>query len=88
MLLDNYVSRGIQVQINSGSITGMYGMEAKKTALRLLEQGLVHYVASDAHSDRTRSPDLSKAAKIVERKFGSRVREDLFTSNPMKLIKT
>jgi len=88
MLLDNYVSRGIQVQINSGSITGMYGMEAKKTALRLLEQGLVHYVASDAHSDRTRSPDLSKAAKIAERKFGSRVREDLFTSNPMKLIKT
>ncbi len=87
ILLENYVSRGIQVQVNSGSITGTYGREAKKAALKLLEKGLVHFIASDAHSDRTRNPDLSKAAKVVERKFGAKVREDMFTYNPTKITK-
>ena len=87
ILLENYVLRGIQVQVNSGSITGTYGREAKKAALKLLEKGLVHFIASDAHSDRTRNPDLSKAAKVVERKFGAKVREDMFTYNPTKITK-
>lgn len=85
-LLENYVTRGILTQINSGSITGMHGREVKKTAMRLLKMGLVHFVASDAHSDGTRNPDLSKAALIVERKFGAKVREDLFYNNPLKIL--
>lgn len=86
-LLENFVMRGVQFQVNSGSITGMYGRESKKTALKLIEKGLIHFIASDAHSYRTRSPDLSQAAKVIEKKFGAKLREDLFTNNPMKIIK-
>ena len=86
-LIESFVKRGILAQVNSGSITGMYGREAKKTALKLLRMGLVHFIASDAHSDNNRKPDLSKAAKVIERKFGAKVTEDLFINNPLKIIK-
>lgn len=85
-ILENFVRRGILVEVNSGSITGLHGMVVKKTAMKLLEKGLVHFVASDAHSERHRSPDLSKAVKVVEKKFGTKLRENLFTNNAMKLI--
>lgn len=86
-LIENFVMRGIKIQVNSGSITGIYGREAKKTVFKLIEKGFVHYVASDAHSDRTRNPDLSRSAEFVERKFGTKVRDDLFINNPMRIIK-
>lgn len=85
-MLEAFVNRGILTQVNSGSITGLYGREAKKAAMKLLKMGLVHFVASDSHSDGKRNPDLSKAAKVVERKFGIKAREDLFTNNAMKTI--
>jgi protein-tyrosine phosphatase len=86
-ILEDFVRRGILSEVNSGSITGVHGMEVKKTAMKLLEKGLVHFIASDAHSVRYRTPDLSKAIKIIEKKFGAKLREDLFTNNPMKIIK-
>lgn len=85
-ILEAFVNRGILTQVNSGSITGLYGREAKKTAMKLLKMALVHFVASDSHTDGKRNPNLSKAAKIVERKFGVKIREDLFTNNGMKII--
>lgn len=85
-LLENLVERGILSQVNSRSIVGMNGREVKKTALSLLKKGLVHFIASDAHSDGTRNPDLRKAVRFIEKKFGAKVREDLFTNNPMKII--
>jgi len=85
-ILENYIKRGILAEVNSGSITGLHGLAVKRTAMKLLEKGLVHFIASDAHSDRYRTPDLSKAARIVEKRFGTKTMEDLFTNNPMKLI--
>lgn len=85
-LMENFTKRGILAQVNAGSITGTSGREVKKTVMKLLKMGLVHFVASDCHSDITRNPDLRKAATIVERKFGDKMREDLFTNNPLKII--
>ena len=46
---------GAVVQLNKGSLTGMFGRHAKKTARWCLEHGCVHIIASDAHGPYRRT---------------------------------
>lgn len=85
-VLKSFIDRGILVQVNSGSITGVYGRETKKAVMRIIKEGFVHFVASDAHSDNRRNPDMRKAASIIEKNFGPKMRDDLFIRNPLKII--
>ena len=46
-----YTGNGVKLQINSGSLAGVYGRKVKRSAIRLIENGLVHIMASDTHRD-------------------------------------
>ncbi|WP_028487984.1 tyrosine-protein phosphatase [Thiothrix lacustris] len=50
---------GAWIQITAGAITGNFGPSAKKRAERLLLDGVVHLIASDAHSIEHRPPTMS-----------------------------
>lgn len=63
---EELVRLGAWGQINSGSITGQFGQKTQDYALRLLAEGLVHVVASDAHNCRGRHPRMSEALEQVE----------------------
>jgi protein-tyrosine phosphatase len=56
-LLDRLVDEGALAQVTAASIAGSYGSTVQRSAWSMLEQGLVHVVASDAH-DETRRPPL------------------------------
>ncbi len=43
------VSKGILVQVNLGSLAGVYGPAAKRLARGILKNGLAAFVASDSH---------------------------------------
>jgi len=87
-LIKAFFDRGILSQVNSGSITGFYGMNARRTAMRLINEGWAQFVASDAHSDNIRNPGLKKAAVIIEKKFGLKMRVSLFALNALKYSTT
>lgn len=57
------------IQISADSLTGSAGRQAYKAARFLLKRGLVHAIATDAHSVAVRppllSPALAEAGKIV-----------------------
>lgn len=59
-------TKGCLLQINSGSITGLYGQKIKKTAHWLVKRDLMHLVGSDAHSAGGRSPRIREALEVVE----------------------
>ena len=44
-----YSGLNIYMQVNSGSLLGLYGEKVKETAIRLIEEGWAHFVASDDH---------------------------------------
>ncbi len=44
--------RGIKLQVNLLSLTGYYGKREKKTAERLIDEGLVDILGTDAHHGR------------------------------------
>lgn len=60
---------GAWLQITAGAITGNFGKMAKKRAEHLLLDGVVHIIASDAHSIDHRPPIISvgvtEAARIL-----------------------
>jgi len=85
-LMESYLERGILSQVNAGSITGNFGVKARRTVMRFLKEGWVHFVASDAHSDTSRAPDLKNAAIIIEKKFGAKMRDELFKENDQKYL--
>jgi protein-tyrosine phosphatase len=56
-LLGRLVEQGMLAQVTAASFTGAYGRTVQDCAWTMLEQGLVHVVASDAH-DAVRRPPL------------------------------
>ncbi|MDP4146369.1 MAG: CpsB/CapC family capsule biosynthesis tyrosine phosphatase [Bacillota bacterium] len=59
--VNEFIENGCYFQINTGSITGIFGKEVQKTANKLIENGICHFIASDAHSARRRCPGLQHA---------------------------
>jgi protein-tyrosine phosphatase len=58
-MLERLVRDGARVSVTAGSLVGRFGGEVRRFALGLLEQGLVHNVASDAHDEVRRPPGIA-----------------------------
>jgi hypothetical protein len=56
--LGRLVALGASAQVTAGSLAGRFGEPVRRTATRMLEAGLVHVVASDAHDAVRRPPGL------------------------------
>jgi len=85
--LADLVQRGCLVQISAASLLGGLGPVAERAALRFLEGGLVHFVASDAHSVcGRRSPQLDRAAQLVASIVGEAAARELLYENPAKVL--
>lgn len=61
-LLERAVQSGALVQVTAGSLDGLFGRSAQLSAHRLLERGLVHVLASDAHGVGLRGASIAGAA--------------------------
>jgi protein-tyrosine phosphatase len=60
------VERGALAQVTTGSFTGGFGETARRVAGAMLEQGLVHVLATDAHSAVHRPPDLRATGNALD----------------------
>lgn len=67
--IGSLVQAGALTSITAGSLVGRFGGEVRRFALRLVEQGLVHNVASDAHDTIRRTPGI--AAELEEAGLGA-----------------
>ena len=64
--LRDLLAAGMLSQITAGSITGQFGSTVRRFTLELLEQGLVHTVASDAHDALRRPPGVADGLRAGE----------------------
>lgn len=85
--LESWVELGCLAQVTASSITGGFGGPSRSAALRLLDRGLVHVVATDAHDPQYRPPTLSAAYHTVRLRFGEETAELLFTVNPRSIVR-
>lgn len=64
--LNDFIREGVSFQVNGASLEGLLGPEVQRLARRMAEQGLVDFVASDAHNSSRRPPRLKGALALVE----------------------
>lgn len=78
---------GCLTQLNKGSLKGRFGYRAMKSAIEILENHDADFIASDGHSQYSRTPYLADAYEIVSERFSSDYADFLLNYNPQKVIK-
>jgi protein-tyrosine phosphatase len=68
--LARLVDLGASAQVTAGSLAGLFGSLVTSTACTMLEAGLVHVIASDAHDTLRRTPDLRVCAEDLTQRYG------------------
>ncbi len=85
-LLRRFVERGLLVQVTAGSLEGRFGGSACRFAQRLLREGMVHVIASDAHSLEGRPPQLAKAQDLAAKFAGAERALAMVTTTPTAIL--
>jgi protein-tyrosine phosphatase len=93
-LIRRLARAGVWMQVTAGSLTGVFGRNAQYWAERLLGEGFTHILATDAHDESRRRPNLgegfTRAAELVgdveaQHLVGTRPRGILQNINPSRL---
>lgn len=85
-VIEDLVEAGAYVQVNASSVIGNSGIKTKNDIKKLLKRELVHFVGTDAHDEKVRSPKIKKCFHYIEKKFGAEAAEQIFYVNPAKVI--
>jgi protein-tyrosine phosphatase len=85
--LELLVKRGAIAQVTAGSFLGDFGDLPRTASFEFVERGLVHLVASDAHSLSSRPPRLKAARDLFEGNWGREAAAGIFEKNPEAVLK-
>jgi len=80
------IRMGCLGQLTAMSLTGGFGPEVKRLSEKLLTEGFVHVIASDAHSTDGRPPVLSEAVHAAARIVGRKEAFRMVTEYPGALL--
>jgi protein-tyrosine phosphatase len=81
-----FIKYGGLLQVNGGSILGHFGKEIQKIALLLIENRLVHFIASDAHSLKSRPFIMQATREYLKPKISEEYLIQMVYDNPRKII--
>jgi len=85
-LLKELIEHGALCQLNTGSLTGMFGEYTKGAAEYLLKSQMIHILGSDAHSSGGRAPKFQKALHLIEKLVGPKMLTEITGDNPLKIL--
>lgn len=82
----SWADRGYVFQLNKGSVLGLLGHRAEQAAHELLELGLAHLFASDAHSCERRTPNMEGLYRWTGEFCDEECAHMLLTENPGQIL--
>ena len=77
---------GTWFQITAGSLAGDFGRNAQYWAERLLDEGRVHLLATDAHDLKARPPRLSQGRELAAKRIGDTEAQNLVVTRPRGVL--
>jgi len=80
------VSAGALGQLDTGSITGQFGKTVQNAARVMLENGMIHFIASDCHNTRNRRAGLSVAVAATADIIGEEYARAIAQDNPAAVV--
>lgn len=81
-----WIAKGCLVQVTAQSLLGRFGKTAEHSGWEMLRRNLVHFLASDAHDTKDRTPRLDEAFEAVRKRMGEAVATRLLVENPGAVI--
>jgi protein-tyrosine phosphatase len=81
------VRAGVWMQITAGSLSGSFGRNALYWAHRMLDEGCVHLIATDAHDAERRLPDLAVGRDCAAKRVGAKEAQRLVMDRPMGILR-
>jgi protein-tyrosine phosphatase len=85
-LVKRLVYSGVLMQLTAGSLLGRFGRRPRYWAERMLEEGLCHLLASDAHDTEQRPPRLAEARDLVAQRVGDEEATHLVLTRPQGIL--
>lgn len=85
-LLFDLISNGAISQVTCASLIGKYGKDVQRFAIALLENGLAHLVASDAHHTEKRPFYWKQCRKFLEQELEEWLFEEIYDNNEAVLL--
>jgi protein-tyrosine phosphatase len=85
-LIEEWAGAGRYMQVTGSSLLGHSGPQARDFACRMLDRGLVHFIASDGHDLRGRPPRLDLAFEWLARHYGPELAGLLCVDHPLRAV--
>jgi protein-tyrosine phosphatase len=85
-VLQRLAASGVWMQVTAGSLTGRFGRRVRYWGERMLDEGIVQILATDAHDCLDRPPRLSEARDVVARRNGEEAAERLVVTHPAAVL--
>jgi protein-tyrosine phosphatase len=85
--LQRFISLGCLAQITARSLTRGFGWRVYWFTKRLLREGLVHLMATDAHNQNSRPPLMGKAVQKLGKLVGESRAWDMVATIPERIIR-
>lgn len=80
------VRSGAWMQVTAGSLCGRFGKEAQHFGQKMLDDGFVHILATDAHDPRRRKPLLGEGRRAAEKRVGAEEALRLVVERPQAIL--
>lgn len=78
---------GVLFQCNYGSILGYYGLSAKFVIKKMLKNGLVSFMGSDAHRQNSIYMQIPKAISLISKQISQEELQNITTTNAEKILR-
>jgi protein-tyrosine phosphatase len=86
-MIGRLVRCGVWMQLTATSLTGGFGRSALYWAERMLDDGYVHLIASDAHDVERRPADLAAGRDLAAKRVGAEEAERMVLTRPKGILK-
>ena len=85
-LMRRLVHNGVWMQLTAGSLMGRFGRRPRYWAERMLDEGLCHLLATDAHNTTSRPPYLAEARDAAAKRLGEQEATYLVITRPQGVL--
>jgi protein-tyrosine phosphatase len=84
--IQHLADAGVWMQITAGSLTGNFGRNARYWGERMLDEGRVHILATDAHDVKQRPPNLGLGRELASKRVGETEAEHMVSTRPLGVL--
>lgn len=85
-MVEELIKDGAYIQLNGENFHSGLIVTNRSFCVKLIREGLVHFLGSDCHRITERKPNLGVAADYLKKKVGEDVLHELLVENPSRIL--